>query len=95
MSDGGARGPWTVPGPALRWEQICALSEGTEVEIVWSGGNGPGRYRVVFNMFEHPYVVPDFEYPKGPSSRLWFYNPLVDWSIGERPLTEVRLVEGA
>lgn len=31
----------------LTREQVADLPEGAEVEVVWSGGNGPHRYRIV------------------------------------------------
>lgn len=33
-------------GPYLTEDQVGELPNGTEVEITWSGGNGPHRYRI-------------------------------------------------
>lgn len=37
-------------GEPLTVEEIKALPEGAEVVVTWSGGNGPHRYRVAYEM---------------------------------------------
>lgn len=86
MSANGVFGDWTVDGPALAWDEICALPAGTEVEVVWSGGNGPHRYRIVHR--DGPYLVRMREDLHGP---MRYYNPLSDFVGTHPPRTEVRL----
>lgn len=56
----------------LTEEQVAELAEGTEVEVTWSGGNGPHRYRIVIghdgkrctdNLYQDPL---DFVGPEQP-----------------------------
>ena len=70
----------------LTQAQVDALPEGTEVEVIWSGGNGPHRYLLVRDERGRSYVVALGEDPHG---RMRYYNPLDN--IGRRPLTEVRI----
>jgi hypothetical protein len=88
MTDGHF-GPWTVEGPALTLDEIKALDEGTEVECVWSGGNGPHRYLVVFDGRGEPYLLSKHVDPDGP---MRFYNPVGDFLGDEPPFTVIRLV---
>jgi hypothetical protein len=44
---GGGFGAWSKnAGPMLTADEVAALPDGTEVEVVWSGGNGPHRYHI-------------------------------------------------
>lgn len=85
----GSFGPWTVTGPNLTYDEVRALTEGTVVEVVWSGGNGPHRYVVVFDDRGEPYLaMPDDD----PNGRMRYYNPVGDF-VGDHPLTQIRQVE--
>ena len=53
----GHYGPWAVAGDALDNLDVQLLDQGAAVEIVWSGGNGPHRGRVVFDHRSEPYYV--------------------------------------
>lgn len=87
----GAFGEWTVDGPNLTADEIRSLPEGSEVEIVWSGGNGPHRYVVVHDLVGEPFAMPVREHERDPHGPMRYYNPLT-WAIGGHPLTQVRRV---
>ena len=40
--------PWLTP------EELAALPEGSPITVLWSGGNGPYRYRLHFGKWGHP-----------------------------------------
>lgn len=69
-------------------DEIDALPDGTEVEILWSGGNGPHRYLLVKDERGRSYALSPHEDPHGP---MRYYNPLGSF-VGPRPRTEVRLL---
>jgi hypothetical protein len=80
-----------VSGPLLSAQQVADLDHGTEVEITWSGGNGPHRYRVHQSLGD-TFAVPLREWDAGESGRLWLYNPIT--FIGaEQFHTRVRTVD--
>lgn len=61
-----------LPGwPPLTPEEVAALGDGTEVVILWSGGNGPARY-VVEQRDGTTYAQP-LANPHGPYR---WYNPI-------------------
>jgi hypothetical protein len=72
-----AEGSEVVSAPEpLTQSQVDALPDGTEVEVVWIGGNGPHRYKTVRNRES---VCVDNVY----QDRLAY--------VGRKPLTEVRV----
>lgn len=84
--EGGHFGFWTVEGPNLDLLAVSGLQEGVEVEIVWSGGNGPHRYVIAVDDNGRRYAVSVHQDIQGPFR---YYNPL-DWFIGDHPRTQVR-----
>jgi hypothetical protein len=63
----------------LTQEQVNELPAGSEVELTWSGGNGPWRYRIVID-------------PDGTRCVDTIYRDPIDF-VGDRPpFTTVRLV---
>jgi len=66
-----------LPNPLLQAE-VDVLPEGTEVEVTWSGGNGPHRYTIV--------II------NGQRHAANIYKDAL-YSVGEKPLTEVRIVK--
>jgi hypothetical protein len=62
-------------GDPLTEQEVEQLPQGTEIVIVWSGGNGPHRGRIVFSDVT-PFYVPEHEYERGPDGPMWFYNPI-------------------
>jgi hypothetical protein len=85
MSDNPTQHADTVHmGDPLTQAEVDALPEGTAVEVVWSGGNGPHRYLLVRDDRGRSYAVGLREDPHGP---MRYYNPL-DF-VGLSPLTEV------
>jgi hypothetical protein len=65
-------------GEPLTAGQVEGLPDGTEVEIIWSGGNGPHRYRIQRD--RHGVVRIDN-----------IYRDQIG-ILGRHPLTEVRVV---
>jgi hypothetical protein len=62
----------------LTQEQVDALPDGATVEVIWSGGNGPHRYRIIRDKRGHVRVDNAYRDRLEP--------------CGTSPLTEVRLV---
>jgi hypothetical protein len=67
----------------LSAEDIATLPVGTELEITWSGGNGPHTYTLSFW-----YGIP---WARTDEDRYVDANRFLLDSIGPSPLTEVRL----
>jgi hypothetical protein len=68
----GAFGVVEDPEPPLTAEEVAILPEMTPVIVIWSGGNGPHRYRITVNRYgtRHAWV------PLAHNEQMRFYNPL-------------------
>jgi hypothetical protein len=84
---GGANGDWTVDGPNLTEEEVRNLPADTAIEVVWSGGNGPHRYTLIFDAWGDPHAL-----SANVPERMRYYNPL-DFVGVERFHTRVRKVD--
>jgi len=57
----------------LSEDEVRALPEGTWITVIWSGGNGPHDYELVFNHQGEPYAwAKNLDH----NGNLKFYNPL-------------------
>jgi molybdopterin biosynthesis enzyme MoaB len=61
------------PATPLTAEEVEALPEGTPVVIIWSGGNGPHRYRITVDDYGRRYAD---AYGEGIGEQFRWYNPL-------------------
>lgn len=73
-----------IGGEPLTQDEIDALPGGTEIEVIWSGGNGPHRYHV---SKKHGRTAAHVSHATGTG-----YDHSLDL-CGKHPLTEVRIVE--
>ena len=82
----GAFGVVEDPSPPLTEAEVGALPEGTRVVVIWTGGNGPHRYRITVDRRGDRYAWSG----AGRDARLRFYNRL-HFVGGERFHTRVWL----
>ena len=91
--DYGINGPM-IDGELLTTRAFDALPEGSIVEIVWEGGDGPGRYKKRTGVRGKREVEGYFESQTEPHPEYgWHFLGSTLGFLGARPQTQVKLVE--